>query len=370
MGYTTTFAGSLTIDRKLDTAIIAEIEQIRITSRRGEKQANQPQGSYCGWMIEGDQKHLIWDGGEKFYEAIEWLEYLIKYILKGHIVNGELMAIGEEYENDTYRIQVTKNTVKKIPLSPKEAKLYSRQRAHEAQKKFGKILAKTKVSSRPLHPWIQSSLTELLLGRFIKRAPEEREIALVQEQDGGLNTYNFIMSEPEENRIPQLIPDRPSPLSEMSEIIQYSSPLFRQLLRSKHAYCICRSGLNWSSKTLYIIENDQYILTLRDAIREKTKKDVLRQSSDLYLVWYFFKKLMIAFVLATLTYKAAFFFLAGLFAAVTTDRMDARIFSIVLIGCIGAIYYALGVKLLFPLLRIVFPIELFRARTVSNKIKS
>ena len=27
--------------------------------------------------------YLEWDGGEKFYEYVKWLEYVIKYIFKG-----------------------------------------------------------------------------------------------------------------------------------------------------------------------------------------------------------------------------------------------------------------------------------------------
>ena len=40
---------------------------------------NQPKGSnWCRWKIEGNQ--LLWDGREKFYNYVEWLEYINKNI--------------------------------------------------------------------------------------------------------------------------------------------------------------------------------------------------------------------------------------------------------------------------------------------------
>ena len=40
-----------------------------------EPPTGQP-GLWCQWIIEDNE--IIWDGGEKFYNYIEWIEYLIE----------------------------------------------------------------------------------------------------------------------------------------------------------------------------------------------------------------------------------------------------------------------------------------------------
>lgn len=55
-------------------------------------------GLWCQWIIpEDDYATIVWDGGEKFYSYVEWLEYLIENFLKpnGYIVNGTVYFDGE-----------------------------------------------------------------------------------------------------------------------------------------------------------------------------------------------------------------------------------------------------------------------------------
>lgn len=56
---------------------------------------SQP-GLWCQWIIENN--NLIWDGGEKFYNYVEWLEYLINhfFIPWGYTLNGKIYWQGEE----------------------------------------------------------------------------------------------------------------------------------------------------------------------------------------------------------------------------------------------------------------------------------
>ena len=53
-----------------------------------------------------------WNGGEKFYNYIEWLEYLIKNLLEpwGYALNGEVTWQGEE-RDDIGKLIVTNNKV-------------------------------------------------------------------------------------------------------------------------------------------------------------------------------------------------------------------------------------------------------------------
>lgn len=66
---------------------------------------NSPPGSqpglWCQWVVGEQGETLEWDGGEKFYYYVEWLEYLIEHFLKpwGYAVNGEVRWVGEDDED-------------------------------------------------------------------------------------------------------------------------------------------------------------------------------------------------------------------------------------------------------------------------------
>lgn len=76
--------------------------------------STQP-GLWCQWTYNNrDGFHVIeWDGGEKFYEYIEWIKYLIDKILqpRGYILNGSVEWQGEERE-DRGRILIEDNLVR------------------------------------------------------------------------------------------------------------------------------------------------------------------------------------------------------------------------------------------------------------------
>lgn len=72
--------------------------------------AEQP-GLWCQW-IPIDPHSLAWDEGEKFYEYVHWLEYLIEHFMKrwGYVLNGEVEWEGES-RDDRGRIIVTDNRI-------------------------------------------------------------------------------------------------------------------------------------------------------------------------------------------------------------------------------------------------------------------
>lgn len=53
---------------------------------------------WCHWVPNDDGTCIEWDGGEKFYKYIEWMEYILKSFLIpwGFNVNGEVEWNGEE----------------------------------------------------------------------------------------------------------------------------------------------------------------------------------------------------------------------------------------------------------------------------------
>jgi hypothetical protein len=81
----------------------------------GRSPEAQP-GLWCQWTPNEDGTAIVWDGGEKFYQYIEWLEYLLGHFLRpwGYIVNGEVTWQGER-EDDTGRITVVESDIRTTP---------------------------------------------------------------------------------------------------------------------------------------------------------------------------------------------------------------------------------------------------------------
>jgi hypothetical protein len=88
--------------------------------------STQP-GLWCNWTVgdeygnplcekdleeEGVSQTIVWNEGEKFYNYVEWLDYLIKSFLIpwGYVLNGEVEWRGEEWE-DSGTIRVENNTI-------------------------------------------------------------------------------------------------------------------------------------------------------------------------------------------------------------------------------------------------------------------
>jgi hypothetical protein len=74
--------------------------------------AGQP-GLWCHWVPNSEGTAIIWDGGEKFYEYVDWIEYLIENFLKpwGYVLNGEVEWIGED-SGDRGMIAIINNVVR------------------------------------------------------------------------------------------------------------------------------------------------------------------------------------------------------------------------------------------------------------------
>jgi hypothetical protein len=73
--------------------------------------ATQP-GLWCQWIPNEDGTAIVWDGGEKFYEYIPGIEYLIENFLRpwGYVLNGTVNWEGEG-SDDTGKIRIKNNEV-------------------------------------------------------------------------------------------------------------------------------------------------------------------------------------------------------------------------------------------------------------------
>ena len=166
MGYTTDFEGSVSIEPPLNETEIKYLNKFANTRRMDREKGpyyvggkgicgqdheddirnyNRPPkgqpGLWCQWVPVVDEtddeteepisaSHIEWDGGEKFYEATEWMQYIIDHFigenplaklnqperfnfLQGHKVNGEIFAEGEE-PGDHWKIIVEDGIAREV----------------------------------------------------------------------------------------------------------------------------------------------------------------------------------------------------------------------------------------------------------------
>lgn len=85
-------------------------ERYAENERRKAEGLGQP-GLWCQWVIDEDNQ-LVWDGGEKFYNYVEWLQYYITHFFEpwGVKLNGSFFWEGEE-SGDLGKITVTDNVM-------------------------------------------------------------------------------------------------------------------------------------------------------------------------------------------------------------------------------------------------------------------
>ena len=72
--------------------------------------AGQP-GRWCNWTATDDGREIVWDEGEKFYNYVAWLKYIIEHFLKpwGYSLSGEVSWAGED-ANDRGAIRVVEGS--------------------------------------------------------------------------------------------------------------------------------------------------------------------------------------------------------------------------------------------------------------------
>ena len=138
MGYTTEFEGEFKINKQVDEGTYNLLKGLAETRRMKREGLNDVYGIdgefyveddeknvvdyntppktqpslWCQWEIQEDRQTICWDGGEKFYDYIAWIRYIIDKILKprGYELNGEVLWQGEEIR-DREKIIVTDNHV-------------------------------------------------------------------------------------------------------------------------------------------------------------------------------------------------------------------------------------------------------------------
>lgn len=104
MGYTTRFEGELKLNRPLTVREFRDIQDMNDDPKMCEHYTGTPDTipeAYMQWIPNKYGEAIVWDGGEKFYNYIHWLRWLIKHYLKPRdlVLNGELTWRGEEMDD-------------------------------------------------------------------------------------------------------------------------------------------------------------------------------------------------------------------------------------------------------------------------------
>lgn len=140
MGYTTEFRGIFLINRKVDDETRRILDGL-VSTRRVKRNVDQAKygvegefyfeddengiidynepprtqpGLWCQWELIGDDDYdgISWDGGEKFYNYIEWITYIIESVIRPrcYSLNGKVEWRGEDWE-DTGTILIENNNI-------------------------------------------------------------------------------------------------------------------------------------------------------------------------------------------------------------------------------------------------------------------
>ncbi len=105
MGYSTNFTGRFNFNRPLTVPEFRQLESMADYHKQGEgylknftDTPDRLPDSYLQWQPTEDGQGLEWNGGEKFYEYVHWLRWLIKHYFmpRDIVLNGDIQWQGEE----------------------------------------------------------------------------------------------------------------------------------------------------------------------------------------------------------------------------------------------------------------------------------
>jgi hypothetical protein len=102
MGYTTKFDGRFDLDKLPPAEVIVRLRELEGIDGRDMEDPCAPKDGYCQWQLTKDCRGIEWDHGEKFYNYVEWLQYLIDNVLTPHDVtlSGSVNYSGEEADDN------------------------------------------------------------------------------------------------------------------------------------------------------------------------------------------------------------------------------------------------------------------------------
>src|SRR5262245_58012868 len=104
MGYSTSFVGEFTISPPLtlkDYNLLVDIAASDTRKDTFPLQARPYPSEFCDWEPTRDGDGLQWNGREKFYDYVEWLEWLIDKVFepRGYALSGTVQFAGEDFDD-------------------------------------------------------------------------------------------------------------------------------------------------------------------------------------------------------------------------------------------------------------------------------
>ena len=158
---------------------------------------------WCQWIPTKDGKSLIWNGGEKFYNYVEWLNYHMEnfFIPWGKSLTGAVFFQGEE-QNDNGFIVVRNNKIEETPVvsdcnkiefltSPDSSMFYGKYTCpccnkqidinYENKTKFVavQIISPSLIPAFPIHTGCKRKLTDT----FIKQQVINNRLQICEKSD-------------------------------------------------------------------------------------------------------------------------------------------------------------------------------------------
>lgn len=119
MGYTTEFEGRFVTDKPIPHPTIMTLQRLSET-RHGDnlREFRGCPSFYCQWVPSANGKGVEWDGGEKFYGYVEWLQIIIDQHLTpaGVTLSGRVLYRGEDRSDVGYLV-VEGGRVRREPLA-------------------------------------------------------------------------------------------------------------------------------------------------------------------------------------------------------------------------------------------------------------
>lgn len=108
MGYNTDFFGSVEVDPPVDLFLATKLRDISASGDGipDDGISDAPEYGWLQWILNEEGDEISWDGGEKFYDAAEWMKWLIDTHLApaGHVCNGTIEARGDESDDHWFLI--------------------------------------------------------------------------------------------------------------------------------------------------------------------------------------------------------------------------------------------------------------------------
>lgn len=122
MGYTTKFVGELLFAAEVSVEELRIVKEASSTEKRAEWEKYDPKNAinYIGFELNRGMTGIDWDGGEKFYgavEAVNLITSLVRKVNPDFKFKGKLLAQGEDL-TDRWALEIAEDgTARRVDIA-------------------------------------------------------------------------------------------------------------------------------------------------------------------------------------------------------------------------------------------------------------